>query len=127
MRPLTKDVVDNEDQFAEFLNDVLENNLKIEALIADNPKRSFLRNSLQHSSKYACEYCFQCGVSFRCETSENTKNIVEKIDQQLVDIESQIDILKETSEGEEKINKLKEIEKNLLESKKKILKKKRHI
>ena len=77
--PLNKYPINNNEQFSEVINSVMALNLIIQAIIADNPKRAFMKNSLQHSSKHACEYCFQCGVSFTLTNEEEIKSFLEKI------------------------------------------------
>ena len=41
------------------------NNLEICDFLGDNPKRAFIRCSLNHASTYPCEYCYAKGALFR--------------------------------------------------------------
>ena len=64
VRPLGKyKGIDNKKHFKVFLDEIKENNIKIEQFCGDNLKRSFARDALSHSSNYPCEYCFSKGVS----------------------------------------------------------------
>ena len=65
IRPVCKHPIDLKEQFKLVLNSVTSFNLRLKALVGDNPKRSFFRDSLQHSATNACEYCFSCGISFK--------------------------------------------------------------
>lgn len=67
-------------------------------MIADNPKRAFLRYALQHSAKCACEYCFESGVSFKDANEQGTLPIIRQIHQQKIDIKQQIDLLQENND-----------------------------
>ena len=124
VRPINKYPIDNQRQLHLVLNDVLQNGLKIHRFIADNPKRSFLRFSMQHSAKCGCEYCFESGVSFRNTSSEESDALVQKIDQQRNDIIEQINILRDEDASDEHIESLEKVEKNLTDAKKMLKKKK---
>ena len=65
IRPLTKHYVDNQSQLKKVLNDINMNDSILTHVIADNPKRSFLRNSQCHGARYSCEYCFTQGQCLR--------------------------------------------------------------
>lgn len=126
VRPINKYPIDNQRQLHLVLNDVLQNGLKIHRFIADNPKRSFLRFSMQHSAKCGCEYCFESGVSFRNTSSEESDALVQKIDQQRNDIIEQINILRDEDASDEHIESLEKVEKNLTDAKKMLKKNKLH-
>ena len=64
VRPLRNFRVDHQFQFANFLEDIVTNNLKIDQYIADNLKRANAKNVLNHASNFPCEYCFCKGVRF---------------------------------------------------------------
>ena len=53
-----------------------DNNLTITEFIADNPKRSFARMAMSHSSKYACEYCYSQGVLHPLSSDSARSHIV---------------------------------------------------
>ena len=115
VRPLNKYPLYHQGQFASVIHDVLHNNLKIDAIVADNPKRAFIRNSMQFSSLNGCEYCFTCGVSFRNKTTEETVSFIKKIQQQKNDLEAQITSLDKGKDSEQ-ISKLQKIIQNLGEA-----------
>ena len=86
------------EQFTSVLHSVMAINLIIQAFIGDNPKRAFLRNSLQHSAKFACEYCFGCGITFTNAGEEEIRTLVNQIQNQKNDIQQKIDLLGATSD-----------------------------
>lgn len=101
------------------IESLIENNLEIENVVADNPKRAFLRNSVQFCGKFGCEYCFQPGVSFRCTGSQETEEIVQEIQKQRRDIYAKIITLKENnSENQVEIKALEMIVKSLEQAEK---------
>ena len=63
LRPINKYPMKNEQYFGQVLNDLQSNEIILSDFIADNPKRSFARNALCHSARYACEYCTSHGIS----------------------------------------------------------------
>lgn len=99
------------------MNDVLGNHLKLRALVADNPKRAFLKFCLQHSAIFACEYCFHPGSQCSIHTEEKNVDFIRKMAQQRNNIIQQINNLDEASEGDQ-IKCLKEILENLEEAEK---------
>ena len=116
--------MDHKQQFTDVLDDVLSNGLIIKTIVADNPKRSFLKETLQFSAKYGCEYCFSCGTPFCHTVNDESSSIINKISEQKKQIEDQIEALQGTDSIAE-IETLQEIVKNL-ESAEKIGKKNRH-
>lgn len=86
------------EHFNQVLHNVMAINLIIQAFIADNPMRSFLRNSLQHSAKFACEYCFECGISFTNTNENEIRFLLEQIQQQKAQIQEKIDNLGASSD-----------------------------
>lgn len=81
VRPLKRFPVDNILQLSNFLNDIVENNQKIDHFIADNLKRANCKNTLNHSSNFPCEYCFAKGVRFypKVTKQKNTENSLKSI------------------------------------------------
>lgn len=57
IRPINKFKVNDKENLRKVLEDINMNECFLKTLIADNPKRAFLRCALSHSSSYACEYC----------------------------------------------------------------------
>ena len=90
MRPINKYQIDNKQQFSSVLDAVIDNNLILKAIVGDNPKRSFMKDTMQHSSKFACEYCFASGIPFKNTSNDENSAIVERIKKQRQDIEEQI-------------------------------------
>ena len=75
IRPLCKLSVNYMDNFKAVLTEIDLNDCQLSHVIADNPKRAFVRNSLSHGSKYACEYCFAQGLPL-----SKTPEILQKLD-----------------------------------------------
>ena len=63
------------DNFKAVLTEIDSNDCQLSHVIADNPKRAFVRNSLSHGAKYACEYCFAQGLPL-----SKTPEILQKLD-----------------------------------------------
>ena len=124
IRPINKQYLDNQDQLRSVLNDVVRNGLQIEAMVADNPKRAFLRFSLQFSSKNGCEYCFQTGVSFRKCNNEESNSFVDKMKQQKKDVLNQIKLLDQETNSEQ-IKTLQTLLQNIEEAEKMVKKQKK--
>ena len=83
VRPLKKGFVNNQEQLRNYLLDIGVNAVHIEALIADNPKRSNIRMCLNHNALFPCEYCFAKGVKYTSKNIRKVKNdnhaIIEKL------------------------------------------------
>lgn len=92
IRPIHKGLVNDKEQFSLVLNAMLEKNLELREIVADNPKRSFMRDSMQHSAYHGCEYCFQGGELFKMNEEEKTA-LLQKIDQQRREITKEIEKL----------------------------------
>lgn len=121
VRPIHKGLVNHKEQFARVLNAMLEKNLELRELVADNPKRSFVRDSLQHSSTHACEYCFQCGEQLKADDHE-TNALLKKIDSQRREINLELEKLDINNTVE--IDSLKKIINNLCDTEKIVKKRK---
>ena len=117
IRQISKNHVDHRSEFAAVLNDLLQNSLLLQCLIADNPKRAFLRFALQHSAKFGCEYCVESGVPFHLANEESDKPFIKKIQEQKTEINEQIEFLLENNETGN-IESLQSIIKNLNEAEK---------
>lgn len=117
VRPLIKNELDQQEQFQSVLNELSANNLLLVTMVADNPKRAFCRNSVQHSGKFSCEYCFHSGVSFRLVCNEETVKVVDNIQRQRKELLSKIKSLRESKNTEE-IQSLEGILKSLQEAEK---------
>ena len=115
VRPINKQHLDHQEQLRAVLQDVTRNQLKIEAMVADNPKRAFLRFSMQFSSKNGCEYCFETGVSFRKCNTEKTNIFVCKMQKQKKDLSDEIKLLGQEKDSE-KIKTLQKLIQNLDEA-----------
>ena len=73
IRPLNKYKLNYRSQLRQILDAMLQNDLILEKLVADNPKRAILREALNHCSNYACEYCTAKAVQFLEKISEQKK------------------------------------------------------
>ena len=122
-----KNHVDHREQFAKVLNSIVANDLKLHSLVADNPKRSFVKYCMQHSAKFACEYCFQCGVQCNQNSENQNSELASKIRKQRKDLMQQIEKLGENDKTQSEY--LKKILDNLTEAEKlsKTTKKHSHI
>lgn len=116
MRPLKKDSVDHKAHFAAVLNSVLIHYI-LAVLVGDNPKRSFFRDSLQHSAKYACEYCFESGLPFSKASPDSTTAFIKKIQEQRIEVINEINNLLENDDSGQ-VQALRKILANLNESEK---------
>lgn len=114
VRPLKKLYVSNHEQLNEFISDIIENQVHIDSVIADNLKRAILKDCLNHSALFPCEYCFargvQCSVKRNLDNAELSKRVInEKIKQneKLEDAESKktLTILKQIQKDLEKTTK----------------------
>ena len=117
IRPIVKNQVDHQEQFALVLNSISANNLKLHSVVADNPKRSFLLSRMQHSARYGCEYCFGCGVLFQNIREDHNSDIVKKLSQQRKDITEQLQNL-DQDKDKDQCSYLKSILENLSEAEK---------
>lgn len=116
IRPLSKHPIDHRKILELVLNPVISHpKLILKNFIADNPKRAFLRNSLQHSGRYSCEYCFESGVTFSSCTPDETLSFLHKIQQHRSQIEEEMKDLDETRDKVH-IDSLKKILQNLTEA-----------
>ena len=117
LRALDKFSIDHQEQFSYVLEDIIAENLFIDTVVGDNPKRSFMRNSLQFSAKNGCEYCIASGVPFCKLHGKDSDPFVMKIQLQKRLILDQIIELDDTNDVA-KIESLKTIVKNLEEAEK---------
>ena len=62
IRPLSKLSVNYMSQFQKVLDEIQLTDTELTHVIADNPKRAFVRNSLCHGARFACEYCYAQGI-----------------------------------------------------------------
>ena len=93
IRPLNKYPIDSKKQLAEVLQAILRENIILKSIVADNPKRSFLRDSLQHSGKFGCEYCFQSGVPFSTTSPDESSAFLQCLRDQQNGIKEQLNEL----------------------------------
>lgn len=124
IRPIVRNHIDHQEQFASVINSIHAHNLKIHSLVADNPKRSFLKYCMQHSARYGCEYCFGCGVQFHHTNEDKDDEILKKLSQQKRDIINQIENLSENDKDQ--CDYLRKIVENLNEAEKLNKSKKKH-
>ena len=101
IRPLNKYEVDVKAHFIDVLNSLANQNLKLEHVIADNPKRSFMTYRGPHSAKHSCEYCFETGISFRSTVPNESVAFVQKIQEQKRELSEQIQYLESINDTEQ--------------------------
>lgn len=96
VRPLGKVRLSNSEQFKFVLRDIKSMELEVEKFVGDNPKRSTLKGSLNHSAYYPCEYCWGKGVQWNTAKSEALRKQEEKkISEHNEFIASKIEFLKQ--------------------------------
>ena len=87
VRPLHTSVINQQDQFRDFVQNILENKGEIEQFVGDNLKRSTAKNFLCHSAAYACDYCLARAVGSKGkDISLATKTKLKKICQKLKNV-----------------------------------------
>lgn len=64
IRPLNKFNIDYKPQLQDILDSLHRCKCALKTVIGDNPKRAILREALNHSSNYACEYCTSKAVQY---------------------------------------------------------------
>ena len=94
VRPLNRYPVDNRHEFSSFLEDLNINSYQVTDFVGDNPKRSFVREALNHASYYACEYCDSKAIQFK-DVEENRLEET-RYKEQTRDIQQKIDLLLNT-------------------------------
>lgn len=57
IRPINKYRPDNQSHFQDLLDDINLNLTKINNIICDNPKRSFVKMVMNSNAKFGCDYC----------------------------------------------------------------------
>ena len=64
IRPHEKHKYDEQSHLREVLSDINENNVVIDCAVFDKIKRSTVTCTKNHASKFPCEYCQNCAVSY---------------------------------------------------------------
>lgn len=75
IRPINKHRIPYKPHFKKVLDDLNECQCVLNAFIGDNPKRSVIREALNHASRFACEYCIAKAAQY---TERNVKLAEEK-------------------------------------------------
>lgn len=105
-----------------FIDSILEQTEKIiKQLVGDNPKRSWAKNCMCHSSYYPCEYCFARGVLTPIDTqTRNDKKKNFAVEKNLI-----AEKLRNAEDlTAEEVQDLKKLEKNVIAKEKQEMKKK---
>lgn len=112
IRPINKFPISYRPHLKNILDSLKEFNTLLDAFIADNPKRSIVRECLCHSSNFACEYCTSKAVQYLHKLSEDR----EKMELEIKKIEERIKKMMEMpgsssaiQQREEQIKALREI------------------
>ena len=72
IKPCERFKYNEQEQLAEVLNDINQNNCVLDCCVFDNLKRSVLTCTKNHAAKFGCEYCFNCAVPFvNCQNKSN--------------------------------------------------------
>lgn len=119
--------MDSKKYLSAFIDDMNDNGCVIKAFIADNLKRANARDSLNHASSFACEYCFSKASTF--SVGEQQINMKKRnIQNQMINIENHIKKAKEKEEpDQEEIETLQLVLTNLNTSLKDIDQKKKQL
>ena len=73
VRPCENFKYNEQEEIAKFLNDLNSSDIILDNVTADNPKRSSIKGCKSASSKYPCEYCESCAVTFKDNTMTRSK------------------------------------------------------
>ena len=97
VRPLGRFKVNNLEHLKHVLDDYEKNYCLLKKFIGDNPKRSFVKSTLSHSSNFPCEYCFAKGQRAKTtHASDIMKHESTVIKKQKAEYKRQIELLKST-------------------------------
>ena len=91
IRPVNRYKFDGKFQLQQVLNDLESNSIKISDIVADNPKRSFLKDAKCFNATYGCEYCEAPAIQIK--NIKEIEKIKKKYEQQISDINAQIEVL----------------------------------
>lgn len=108
-------------------NSLSNSDVTLKNVICDNPKRSIVRNSLSHSSLYACEYCVSSAVSHVDENLKlNVENNITELNEELHHVYVNLDILNSMENVESQVELLEKmklnVEKRIVQERKRIKK-----
>lgn len=123
IRPLNKFPLDHREQLSFVVDAIVANSLNLKTLVADNPKRAFLKFVLQHGARFGCEYCFQPGILFKNNNQEDCQVFIENIDSQISVLNEQINSIEGDSEEKKTFQ---SVVNNLTEAKKIAKQQKQH-
>ena len=89
VRPINKSQLNHREIFDNLLKQVTDKHT-LSHFISDNLKRAFVRDSMCHSAKFACEYCFQSGTPLRnVQPSKSVENQIRLISDQIAELSKQ--------------------------------------
>lgn len=77
IRPCDKYKYDEQAEIKRVLEDINKNNIVIDCIVLDKPKRSTVLCVKGHSAKYPCEYCESCAVTHVIK-NQKSYSLVEK-------------------------------------------------
>lgn len=125
IRPIGRHQMDNQHYLDQFLTDICENGLKIDAFNDDKPKRSDVKVCKCQASYFPCEYCFSKGVLL-CNKDPELQAKKKHLVKQKNSIDLQISEAEETQDNEQ-LSVLKEIQKTINDSLKALNRKSKNI
>ena len=96
IKPCEKFKFDDQEQLSHVLEDINDNNLTIECLVLDNPKRSDVRCAKCSSAKFACEYCENSAISYVDSKKKSLTLIRKRYDLQERNISQEIEQIQQT-------------------------------
>lgn len=93
IRPINKHFVPFRPHLSSILSSITRANCTLDALVADNLKRSNLKETLNHASNFGCEYCVSKAVQYK-EKNINPAEERKKTDLKIKKFLNEIEILK---------------------------------
>lgn len=111
IRPINKFKPDNQNHLRELLQDINLNNTKINNVICDNPKRSFIKMVMNSNATFGCDYCEAPAV--HVQNVKKAEEIKKKYSILQENIIAQIDLLHSTPGHSSNIKKIESLNKAL--------------
>lgn len=127
VRPVKKVNIDHNEQLRATLIDIHDNGCRLWHYVGDNLKRAISRVCLCHSSWFPCEYCFSKGTKVITNDAELAKKKKNIETQRKIVCEKINALTQSEDDNDEEIMNLKNIEKELIDSEKKLRPKKTNI
>ena len=95
VRPCNKYKYDEQEEIERVLKDINENDIVLDCVVMDKPKRSTVLCEKGHSAKCPCEYCECCAVTHYSMNTKTMSDIEKKYEKESRAISRQISQLQE--------------------------------